>query len=110
MEEIGGEKTPDGNLPNFDTRNSYKEDWPGAEEAPLKPSWAQILGGQVADDEVKKFEEEFKLMVPGEGAVAKICGSDCNDCNEEDISKRPDGDCKRKRRGQSQDESSPLQS
>ena len=30
----------------------------------------------MADDEVKKFEEEFELMVPGEGAVAKIGGSD----------------------------------
>ena len=75
MEEIGGEKPPDEKMSNFDTRNSFREDWPGADEAPMKPSWAQILGGQVAD-EVKKFEEAFELMVPGEGAVAKISGSD----------------------------------
>ena len=30
----------------------------------------------MADDEVKRFEDEFKLMVPGEGALAKISGSD----------------------------------
>ena len=71
MEEIGGEKPPDEKMSNFDTRK-----WPGGDEALMKPSWAQIIGGQVADDEVKKFEEVFKLMVPGEGAVAKISGSD----------------------------------
>ena len=61
MEEIGGEKPPDEKMSNFDTKN---------------PSWAQILGGQVSDNEVKNFEKDFRLMVPGEGAVAKITGSD----------------------------------
>ena len=83
MEEIGGEKPPDEKMSNFDTKKwpdtedpTIKGIWPGTEEVPVRPSWAQILGGQVADDEVKKFEKEFKLMVPGEGAVAKINGSD----------------------------------
>ena len=71
MEEIGGEKPPDEKMPNFDTRK-----WPGTDEVPSEPSWAEILGGQVVDDEVKRFEKEFELMVPGEGAVAKMTGSD----------------------------------
>ena len=56
--------------------NPPKNEWPGTDEVPSKPSWAQILGGQVADDEVKRFEDEFELMVLGEGAVAKMTGSD----------------------------------
>ena len=50
--------------------------WPSTEEVLKTPSWAQILGGQVSDNEVKMFEKDFRLMVPGEGAVAKITGSD----------------------------------
>ena len=42
----------------------------------IKYRRAQILGGQVADDEVKRFEDELELMVLGEGAVAKMMGSD----------------------------------
>ena len=91
MEEIGGEKPPDEKMSNFspifDTKSNKKKcdekmsnfdtsKWPGTDEVPQNPSWAQILGGQVEDDEVKRFEEEFELMVPGEGAVAKMTGSD----------------------------------
>ena len=50
--------------------------WPGTEEVPKQPSWAQIIGGQVSDNEVTRFENEFRLMVPGEGAVAKMTGND----------------------------------
>ena len=73
MEEIGGEKPPDGKMSNFDTN---EKKWPGTEEVPQRPSWAQILGGQVSDNEVLNFEREFELMVPGEGAVAKMTGND----------------------------------
>ena len=78
MEEIGGEKPPDERMSNFDTKQGMenKNKWPGTDEVPQNPSWAQIISGQVADDEVKRFEEVFRLMVPGEGAVAKINGSD----------------------------------
>ena len=62
--------------PNTDGNNELGNVWPGVEEVPRKPSWAQIISGQVADDEVRKFEETFELMVPGEGAIAKINGSD----------------------------------
>ena len=75
MEEIGGEKPPDEKMSNFGERLNEKK-WPGAEEVPEKPSWAQILGGQVSDNEVMWFEKEFSLMVPGEGAVAKMTGND----------------------------------
>ena len=71
MEEIDGEKPPDEKMSNFDTKK-----WPGTEEVPKGPSWVQILGGQVSDNEVLSFEKDFKLMVPGEGAVAKMTGND----------------------------------
>ena len=61
---------------NFGENTEFGRVWPGTEEVPTKPSWAQIISGQVADDEVKKFEEAFELMVQGEGAIAKINGSD----------------------------------
>ena len=54
-----------------------QNEWPGTEDVLSRPSWAQILGAQVADEEVKRFEEELVLKVPGEGAKAKITGSDC---------------------------------
>ena len=50
-------------------------EWPCTDEVLNTPSWSQILDGQVANDEVKRFEEELELMVPGEGALAKMTGS-----------------------------------
>ena len=77
MEEIGGEKPPDEKMSKFDTK--VINEWPGTKEVPNEPSWAQIIGGQVADDEVKRFEKEFDLMVPGEGAIrGKSTRSDIN--------------------------------
>ena len=93
-EVMDGEKPPDEKMAIFDTKKwpdketndgggkkppddpANTNEWPGTEEVPSEPSWAQIIGGQVADDEVRRFEKEFELMVPGEGAVAKMTGSD----------------------------------
>ena len=75
---LGGEKPPDGKLSIFDTKLVSNNDtelgietdnekkWRGTDEVPQNPSWAQIIGGQVADDEVRRFEESFRLMVPGD--------------------------------------------
>ena len=41
-----------------------------------KMSWAQIINGQVTSREVEDFGKDFKLMIPGEGSLARAEGTD----------------------------------